>query len=151
MSPSARTTHDHDHDHDADPVADPIAVALAFHRAVEEGHHGEDLRGLVDPGVVLVEHPNPVTPRGARSGWAEMLAQSRAGAELLARQHYDVHDASALGDTAVLRLTWTGEVAADRGPFRAGQRLTAEIAQFVTVAQGRITRIETFDCYHPFA
>ena len=52
--------------------------------------------------------------------------------------------------TVVARLTWTGEVARDAGPFHEGQRLTAHIAQFAEVEGGRIRSIETFDCYEAF-
>lgn len=35
--------------------------------------------------------------------------------------------------------------------FRAGQTLTAHIAQFISTRDGRIASIETFDCYEPFS
>jgi hypothetical protein len=79
-----------------------------------------------------------------------MLAGSTAGAELLSQQRFDLHDAQAFGDTAVLRLTWSCTIATARGPFAHGQVLTAHIAQFVTVRDGLVDRIETFDCYEPF-
>lgn len=50
----------------------------------------------------------------------------------------------------VSRLRWTGTVAKDVGPLKAGQQLVAHIAQFVEVADGRIASIETYDCYEPF-
>lgn len=49
-----------------------------------------------------------------------------------------------------MRSTWTGEIATDAGPFRAGQQLTAHVAQFIDVRDGRIASIETYDCYEPF-
>ena len=55
-----------------------------------------------------------------------------------------------VGDTAIVRLTWTGVVARAVGPFREGQVLTARVAQFVETRDGRIAAIETFDCYEPF-
>jgi ketosteroid isomerase-like protein len=50
----------------------------------------------------------------------------------------------------IARVTWSAEIGRDRGPFRAGQRLTAHLAQFITVREGRIIRLETYDCYEPF-
>lgn len=79
-----------------------------------------------------------------------MSAASSAGAGMLRSQRYDVRDAVAVGDTAVVRLTWTGVVAADVGPLRAGQELVAHIAQFVVTDGERIVSIETYDCYEPF-
>ena len=54
------------------------------------------------------------------------------------------------GTRPILRLTWTGTVGADVGRFVAGQQLTAHIAQFITVRDGRISAIATYDCYEPF-
>ena len=68
----------------------------------------------------------------------------------MVRQRYDVHSEIRDGDLAIVRLTWTGEVGRDIGPFREGQVLTAHIAQFVETRDGRITKIETFDCFERF-
>jgi ketosteroid isomerase-like protein len=79
-----------------------------------------------------------------------MLAASSAGADLLARQRYEVHWLHQAEDTVVARLTWRGVIARDAGPFLAGQELTAHIAQFVQVRDGHIVEIDTYDCYEPF-
>jgi ketosteroid isomerase-like protein len=80
-----------------------------------------------------------------------MRESSKRGAQLLAWQRYEVRDAIEHGDTAIMRVTWTAEIAQNIGPFRAGQKLTAHLAQFVTCRDGRITHLETYDCYEPFA
>ncbi len=69
----------------------------------------------------------------------------------MAWQSYEVRSAIEQGSLAVLRVTWTGEIARDLGPFRKGQKLTAHIAQFVETREGRVASIETYDCYEPFA
>lgn len=129
----------------------PIAIARALHSALEEGLSGEALRHLFAEDAHTLEHPNPIRPRGARSSLEEILAGSVAGAKLLSEQRYTVHSALESGSLAVLRLTWSGTVARDAGPFRAGQVLTAHIAQFIETREGRISSIETYDCYEPFA
>ena len=50
-----------------------------------------------------------------------------------------------------MRLTWPASVREAAGPFVAGQRLTAHIAQFITVRDGRISEIARYDCYEPFS
>lgn len=129
----------------------PVAVARALHEALESGASGEALRMLFTSDAVTVEHPNVLKPHGATTELAGMLANSSAGAQLLAQQRYDLVDAVAHGDLAILRLVWTGTIARDVGPFRAGQTLRAHIAQFISTREGRISRIETYDCYEPFA
>jgi len=129
----------------------PIAIAQSLHRALEAGLSGDELRRHFAPSAVTVEHPNLAKPKGARMPLEQMLTASEAGAGLLASQRYDVHSAVTAGDTAILRLTWTGVIARDAGSFRQGDELVAHIAQFVETADGLITSIETFDCYEPIS
>jgi hypothetical protein len=128
----------------------PIAVARALHAALEAGKHGDELRSFFTEDAVTVEQPNLLKPAGARTELDGLMKASTAGASLLVKQSYDVHSAMEQGSLAVLRLTWTGEIARDVGPFRKGQKLTAHIARFIDTREGRIARIETFDCYEPF-
>lgn len=132
-------------------MATPLATARALHAALEAGRHGEALRALFTEDACTIEHPNLVKPRGGKLPLEEMLTASTAGAGLLSSQRYDVHSAIELDESVVLRLTWTGVVASAVGPFRAGQVLTAHIAQFIKVRDSRVSFIETFDCYEPFA
>ena len=131
-------------------MSSAIEIARNLHTAIELGRVGPELEDLFTDDVTVTEYPNLIKPSGGTAGRATMLAASRAGARLLSAQRYDVHHAAADGNTAILRLTWTGTVAADAGTFRAGQRLTAHIAQFITVRDGRISAIATYDCYEPF-
>lgn len=127
-----------------------IPVARRLHDALEAGCHGEELSGLFTHDATTIEHPNLVKPHGARLGLEQMLAASLLGAGLLEDQRYDVVDAVEVDGLVVFRLTWSGTVASDVGPFTAGQQLTAHVAQFVTVREGKITSVETYDCYEPF-
>jgi ketosteroid isomerase-like protein len=122
---------------------DPASLATSLHRALEAGESGPALRRHFTADAVTVEHPNLIKPTGARTPLTEMLANSRKGADLLSSQKYDVHSAQVCGDTAILRLTWTGVL-------RDGKQLVAHIAQFVDTRDGLISSIETFDCYEPF-
>jgi hypothetical protein len=128
----------------------PIAIVRALHSALESGVNGEAPRPYLTADATTVERPNRLKPAGAVSTLAEMLANSAAGAALLAEQRDDVQHAVEVGDLAILRLTWTGVIARDLRPFTEGQRLTAHIAQFVTTRDGKVARIETYDCYEPF-
>ncbi|HVU01143.1 MAG TPA: nuclear transport factor 2 family protein [Polyangiaceae bacterium] len=128
----------------------PSEIARAFYEAIQSGKHGDALRPFLTEDAVTTEHPNLVKPKGARATLKDMLAASTAGAGLLSHQDWKVLAAYDIGSLAVIRLTWTGTVARDVGPFRAGQVLTAHIAQFVETRDGRVASVETFDCYEPF-
>jgi hypothetical protein len=129
----------------------PLLAARALHAALEAGKHGAELRPLFTEDARIIEHPNLIKPTGAVTELERMLAASTTGAGLLAKQTYDVRSAVEIGNTAILRLTWTGVIARAVGPFRQGQVLTAHIAQFIESRDGRVASIETFDCYEPFS
>ena len=131
-------------------MSTPLQVARALHAALESGLHGDALRPYFTEDASVLEHPNLIKPKGARIPIQNMIAESSKGAGLLSKQTYALREGIEHGDTAILRLTWTGIVARDLGPFRAGQVLTAHIAQFIVVRDGRVASIETFDCYEPF-
>ena len=128
----------------------PLTAARALHAALAEGRSGAELAALLTDDVVTTEYPNALKPTGATADRAAMLAASATGAGLLAWQRYDEIDAHEFGDTAAFRLTWSGEIARDTGPFSAGQVLIAHIAQFIRVREGRVSSIATYDCYEPF-
>src|SRR5690606_21588466 len=108
---------------------------------------GEALRALFTDDAVTVEHPNRLKPTGAVAPLDQMIAASAAGAGLLAWQRFEERDVIENGAAVAMRTDWTAEIAADAGPFRAGQRLTAHIAQFFEVRDGRSAAIETYGCY----
>ena len=125
-------------------------VVRSFYAAIEAGHHGDQLAAFLSPDARTIERPNALVTAGRVSDRATMLANSTAGAGLLASQSYSVHSLAEVDGTVVARLTWTGVIAQDAGPFTAGQELTAHIAQFIRVRDGLIEEIETYDCYEPF-
>lgn len=127
-----------------------LDILTALHRALEAGTSGEDLRTYWGDDIVTTEYPNLISPAGGRHDLAEMMAASERGAALLASQRYDVFEAHDLGETAIVRLTWTGVVGHAVGPFADGQVLTAHIAQFVTAKADKLVSIATYDCYEGF-
>lgn len=114
------------------------------------GSDEDDLRGVLAPDVVYIEHPSPMSPHGRTHGREEMVAGFLAGKDLLKDQHVEVLQLVVDGDRVAAQSTWTGVVVHDVGTLRAGTRLTAHMAGFFTVRDGLVTRHETYDCYEPF-
>lgn len=127
----------------------PTEVVHRLYADIEAGLSGEALRPHFTPDARTVVRPNAITPQGSTSDLEAILVASAEGARLLAEQRYDVRHVVESGDLVVTRLRWTGVVAQDAGPFRAGQELTADIAQFVRVEDRRVAEIDTYDCYQP--
>src|SRR3954453_3767475 len=103
----------------------------------------DKLDALVHPEVRFTEMPNLINPAGSERDREAALAGFRKGRELLAAQSYDVHSKLVDGDTIAARVTWRGTLAA------TGRELTAHIATFTQVRDGRIYRHATYDCYDP--
>ena len=104
----------------------------------------EKLAAIMHPDVRFHEMPNLIAPAGKDFGFEEALAGLRRGRETLAAQSYEVHSRVGDGETIASRLTWRGTLAA------TGQELTAHIAAFTQVRDGKLFRHATYDCYEPF-
>ncbi len=128
----------------------PSVAVRAVYAALEAGVDADSLRSFFTDDAVTIEHPNRLKPKGAVSPLEAMLENVERGRTLLATQRYVVEEMLELGDRVAVRLTWTGTLAIDAGALRAGQVLTAQVAQFVQVRDGKVSRLETYDCYYPF-
>ncbi len=109
----------------------------------------EALRAMLADDVTVIEHPNPITPTGARRDLEATVAGFKAGKALLSEQVFDVHEVLVAGERAAVRATWRGVVGVEAGTYRAGQELVAHVAALLTVRDGRVVEHETFDCYEP--
>jgi ketosteroid isomerase-like protein len=109
----------------------------------------DDLRALLDPDVLIVEHPNAVNPHGSRRDLKATIAGFHAGKRLLRHQQFDIHEVLAVDDRAAIRATWKGTIGTITGPYRPGHQLVAHVAALVTFQDEQIVRHESFDCYDP--
>ena len=131
-----------------DSRAENIQVVERFLAAFNRRWPTEDeLTALVAADVVFVERPNLINPRGSERDATAMRAGIAQGRELLAWQAYEVRDHLASGDTVVTRMRWSGELAVDAGPWRAGTRMAAWCVAHYRLADGRIVHIDQHDCY----
>jgi ketosteroid isomerase-like protein len=131
-----------------DSTGENVAVVERFLAAFDRRWPAEDeLAELLGPNIRFTERPNLINPRGSERDRAAMRAGLEAGRQLLAWQSYEVRDHVASGDTVVTRMRWSGELAADAGPWPAGTRMSAWCVAHYRLAEGRIIRIEQHDCY----
>jgi predicted ester cyclase len=131
-----------------DLPAHPHAVLYKrWLRALERGVGGAALASFFTEEMVNIEHPNLLFPRGRRSELADVLRASERAQHVIERQRYEVLDLMVSGDRVAARLSWSGVLKVRFGAFAAGDTLRAEIAQFVTILDGRIAANETYDCY----
>lgn len=101
----------------------------------------EALARVLHPDARISEMPNLINREGTERDLTSAREAFARGKGLLARQSYDVHEVIKAGDRIAARATWRGTLAA------TGQELTAHIATFTQVRDGRIIRHATYDCY----
>jgi ketosteroid isomerase-like protein len=103
-----------------------------------------DLHSLVHPDASFREMPNPITPRGALRDVAETTRGFLAGKSRLSGQSIEVEEILTVGeDRAVVRSTWRGRI--------GDTEITAHMAGFLRLRDGRIVEHVTYDCYEPFS
>jgi len=96
---------------------------------------------------VFVEHPNLVSPQGSTRDRSALLASFEAGRRLMSEQRLEDLEVLPAGDRVVARADWSGTLAVDAAPLRAGSTLRAHLAMFFTIRDGRVFRQENYDCY----
>jgi ketosteroid isomerase-like protein len=131
-------------------VSDPAAVVRRYLELVADlGSSEDDLLAVLHPALRIIEHPNPITPRGAVRDRDAVVAGFRAGKRLLAAQSIEVHEVLVAGDRVAVRATWRGTIGQGTDAVPAGTELVAQTAGLLTVVDGLIREHETFDCYEP--
>jgi ketosteroid isomerase-like protein len=104
----------------------------------------EALARVMHPDAHISEMPNAINRGGTERDVPAAREAFARGKGLLSKQSYDVHDVVRSGNRIAARATWRGTLAAD------GKELTAHIATFSEVRDGRIFRHATYDCYEGF-
>lgn len=123
-------------------------VVRYFISLVEAG--GDGVEALMDPSATVVTHPNLFAPAGHVRSFSESAEARIRGREMAPVQRYEIRTVEEVApDRVVVRLTWSATLAAAAGPFPTGTGLRSEIAQFFELREGRVLRLETFDCYYP--
>jgi ketosteroid isomerase-like protein len=118
------------------------AVVRRYFAVVADlGSTAEELEALLHPEAVFVEFPNAIAPEGHERDVAATMRGFIAGKQRLSSQRIDVHEILVSGERAAVRSTWHGTIEATQ--------VTAHMAGWITVRDGRVLRHETYDCYEP--
>jgi ketosteroid isomerase-like protein len=126
------------------PTADDArSVVERYYATVADlGASTESLRELLHPDLRVVEHPNSIHPQGTVRDRDAVIAAYEDGKGMLSDQSFELDELLVYGDRVAVRANW-------RGTLAAGAMLEARVAAFLTVVDGRIIELETYDCYSP--
>ncbi|MBX7101224.1 MAG: nuclear transport factor 2 family protein [Myxococcaceae bacterium] len=123
------------------------AASLEYLKTIEAGG---DVGVHYAPDAVQHEHPNALTPAGARRDLAGLRAAAERGKAVVAAQRYEVHSIVAQGDQVAMRVTWRGTLKVPVGKTPAGGELLAHFGVFLRYRDGRIVEQHNYDCFPPF-
>jgi ketosteroid isomerase-like protein len=126
------------------PTADDArSVVERYYATVADlGASTESLRELLHPDLRVVEHPNAIHPQGTVRDRDAVIAAYEDGKGMLSDQSFELDELLVYGDRVAVRANW-------RGTLAAGAMLEARVAAFLTVVDGRIIELDTYDCYSP--
>jgi ketosteroid isomerase-like protein len=109
----------------------------------------EDLKPFFDESIVWREMPNRFAPEGRTNDYAGMQASFEKGRQFVTEQVYTLRSAVASGDTVALEIGWRAKMAKALPPFAAGDKLSAELASFIRLRDGKIVSQTDYPCYGP--
>ncbi|MBS2017984.1 MAG: nuclear transport factor 2 family protein [Deltaproteobacteria bacterium] len=130
--------------------AEHAELARRFIAAVERGATRDELSTFLSDDVEQHELPNRLFPEGARRDLAAILASAEKGANVLSRQRYEILGIVAEGAMVAVEMRWQGTLAIPLGKLAEGDALTAHLAFFLEIADGKIRRMRNYDCYDAF-
>ncbi len=123
-------------------------VVLSYLRAVES-HDLDEVARWLHPEVIVVEHPNRISPAGKRYDLAALRETGERGKALLASERYEVRAMIVEGDRAAVQIEWSGTLAAAAGPLPAGHVMRAQLCSIIELRDGKVWRQEQYDCFLP--
>ena len=119
---------------------------------VRNDPHGTtaQLSQFLSPEVSWQEMPNSFfAPEGRNYRFQETLEDFQVAQKYLHSQQYTINQMGVQGETVALQATWQGTVAVAMGPFGVGDRLTCQVAIFLTFQDGKVLRQVEYPCYQP--
>ena len=127
-----------------------LGAVRALYAAIADGPSFEPFERLCAPTLRQEEFPNRLLPDGAKRDLAGLREAMGRGRALMARQSFELLTATAMEDRVLVEGRWSGTVAADLGPFKAGTVLRTHFAQALTFHGGQIISIRNYDCFEPW-
>src|SRR5579864_631778 len=102
-------------------------IARLFRRFVSFSQEWKDFEPILDPEFSLKEFPSPANPKGVSLNSAELLKWIGEQRKLLSAQHFEITNHLEADHQAAVEVLWTGLLAADRGLFKKGKNIKANL------------------------
>ncbi|MFT3767060.1 MAG: nuclear transport factor 2 family protein [Minicystis sp.] len=130
-------------------AADHVTTVRNYLAAVERLQDVDEVVSFWHPEGIFEELPNAISPRGSTRDRSTLVKSFGHAKTLIATQRNEVVNIFGAGDQVLVEFVWTGTLAIDAGPLRAGETLRARCAGVFTMRDGLIYRQRQYDCYDP--
>jgi ketosteroid isomerase-like protein len=103
---------------------------------------------VLHPDIEQIEFPNLLNKTLQRRTFADILANLRAGRELLKDPDFEVHRTQTCPDgTIIVEGRWQATTTNDMNMLLRGQRLSAQLCLIFEFQDGKIYRQRRYPCY----
>ena len=127
-----------------------IATVRSYLAALSEQATGEELGRFFHDRVEQLEHPNRLTPEGAKRDKAALLAGAESGKRVTEGQRYEVRTIVAYGDVVAVEADWSCTLRVPLGKLAKGDTMRAKLGMFMELEGGQIRSLRNYDCFDPF-
>lgn len=127
-----------------------IETATRFLTAVE-AMDGSGLDGFFATDIKQIEFPNAFKPKGDARDLAALKADLEKAKGIIDGQRYEVTKTLADDSSVMFEMVWTGTMAIDIPPLKAGQNLRANCIAVFDFEEGKVTGLRNYDCFAPFS
>lgn len=127
-----------------------IEMIANYLQLIETFQAEEDLfETILHPEFVQTQFPNALNPQMQSSDRAEIFRRMKIGKTILTNQKYEIQSSLEKGSHTVVEAIWTGTMAVDAGPLKAGKTLKAYFCMIFDFKDGQIYRQRNYDCFDP--
>src|SRR5579872_2575911 len=102
-------------------------IARFFRRQVSFTQEWKDFEAILDPEFAQKEFPSPANPKGVQLNAAELLKSIGEQRKHLSAQHFEMTNHIEADNQVAVEVLWTGLLSADRGAFRKGKNIKANL------------------------
>jgi ketosteroid isomerase-like protein len=132
-------------------MQDPASFVCAYLSAIERDQLVGNEADWYTEDALQIEWPNKLVPNGATRDLAQLREAGERGRAIVKRQWYEVTSLTAQENRVAVEAIFRATFRIDLPDLPQGEVMEARFAMFFEIADGRIRRHRTYDCFIPRA
>ena len=122
-------------------------VARFFRRFVSFSTEWKDYEPVLATDFSQKEFPSPANPKGLTLNAAELLKKIGEMRKQLSAQHFEITNHIETDNQVAVEVLWTGLLAADRGSFKKGKNIKANLCMIFEFREEKIVLQRIYDSH----